>query len=129
MQRTIADVGLRMLLAAALVASGAIHLRLWFDGYDHVRTIGDLFLLQAAACGLLAVLVLVARHRRLWIGLGGLLALATAGGLLAAATIGILGFHDALSAPLAGASLAVETAAAGAALAWLGTSAGRRISA
>jgi hypothetical protein len=111
-----------MLLSGALVTSGTIHLDLWVKGYDHVPLIGDLFLLQAALCGLLAVAVLVAHHRRLWVALAGLLAIGTAGGLVAAATIGILGFHDALSAPLAGASLAVEATGALTALAWLALS-------
>jgi len=119
MQSSIRDVAPRVLLAAGLVASGTIHLRLWFEGYDHVPTIGDLFLAQAAACALLGVLILFAPHRRLWVTLGGLVALGTASGLVLAATVGIFGFHDAFSAPLAGASLAAEALATLASLAWL----------
>lgn len=126
MERSVIAMGLRTLLAAALVISGAIHVDLWVTGYDHVPLIGDLFLLQAALCGVIALAVLLARHRGLWVALGGLVALGTAGGLVAASTIGILGFHDALSAPFAGASLAVEAAAASAAIAFVALSRSHR---
>jgi len=47
-------------LAAALLvaATGAIHLYLWFDYFHRVHVVGDLFLANAAAGGLLAAALL-----------------------------------------------------------------------
>lgn len=59
---------LRMLTAVAVLASAAVHLRLWFEGYRDIGVIGPQFLVNAVAGVLIAVLgavaVLVVQFRR-----------------------------------------------------------------
>lgn len=116
----------RVIEGLALLASGGIHLRLYVEGYRHVPTIGPLFLAQVAACAVFGLLLLAGRTTRLAVPLGGLVGLGTAAGLLAAATVGVFGFHDALSAPLAGASLLAEGIVAASAVVWLSLRRARR---
>ena len=93
--------------AALVVATALIHLHLWATGYRHIPTIGPLFLAQSIAGAVVAIGI--AATRRLGSALvGATFQLATAGGLLLSATVGIFGFHDGLDAPWAGASLVVE---------------------
>lgn len=47
--------------AAFLVWSAVIHLELWADGYKDISVIGPLFLIQAIACIILAVAIVVFR--------------------------------------------------------------------
>ncbi len=58
------DRTLRLLGAVLVLANGAIHLARWFDGYENIPTIGELFLVNAAAAVVIAV-ALVARPSRL----------------------------------------------------------------
>jgi hypothetical protein len=97
--------------AALVVATALIHLHLWAAGYRHIPTIGPLFLAQSIAGAVVAIGI--AATRRLASALvGAAFQLATAGGLLLSATVGIFGFHDGLDAPWASASLVVEGAGA-----------------
>jgi len=96
--------------SALLIISAAIHLHLWSNGYDHIATIGPLFLLQGIAGIVMALLVAISRHFLVSLA-GALFAAATIGGLLVSVEIGLFGFQDSLSAPYATMSLVVEAAA------------------
>jgi hypothetical protein len=52
-----------MAIAIGSVLIGAIHLRLYFDSYRHIDTIGPSFVLNAIAAGVAAVVVLVWPNR------------------------------------------------------------------
>jgi hypothetical protein len=99
--------------AALLLATAAIHLMLWSDGYRDILWIGPLFLLDAIGGAVLALAVLGAPAR--WLPLvcaaGALLELGTLGGLLLSTTVGFLGFVETWSAPWAVTSAVVEAAA------------------
>ena len=98
--------------AALLLATAAIHLRLWFDGYRDITWIGPLFLLNAIGAAVLALAVLGAPARWLPLvcGAGALLELGTLGGLLLSTTVGLLGFVESWAAPWAVTSAVVEAA-------------------
>jgi hypothetical protein len=53
---------LRIVTAAAVVVSGAVHLLLWFDGFRDIDVVGPLFLLNALAAVAIAIATLVWRH-------------------------------------------------------------------
>lgn len=99
--------------AALLVWSAIIHLHLWSEGYRHVPTIGPLFLVQGVAGIALAVALAVVR-RVLVMMAAAAFALGTIGGLLVTVNVGLFGFRDSLSAPLATESLVVEAVASAA---------------
>jgi hypothetical protein len=98
--------------AALLLATAAIHLLLWSDGYRDILWIGPLFLLNAIGAAVLAVAVLAVPAR--WLALacaaGALLELGTLGGLVLSTTVGFLGFFETWSAPWAVTSAVVEAA-------------------
>jgi hypothetical protein len=96
--------------AGLLVASGLIHLHLWDIAYRHVKTLDVLFLVQVAACLLLAVTLLVTRHL-LVIAAAWLLMAGTIVGFILARTVGIFGFKLTFSTGLANTVLIVEAAA------------------
>ena len=109
-----------LVIGSALVAaSSAIHLELWSMGYRTIRTIGPLFLVQALAGLLLAVLLLLSRRLLVVVAATGFM-IGTIGGLLLSAHFGLFGFMETLAAPYAGLSLAIEGAGA-AVLAVVGT--------
>src|ERR1700730_8701394 len=90
---------MRVVGSGLLVATAAIHLDLYLTGYRTIPTIGWLFLLQViAAFGLgLAVLAIPGRLvtlSRLAAGAGAGFALATLGGYLLSAWIGLFGFKE-----------------------------------
>jgi hypothetical protein len=95
--------------AGLVAASTAIHLHLWASGYRTIPTIGPLFLFQGVAGAVMAVALVVWRRLIMAVAAAGFL-LATIGGLLLSAYVGLFGFMDPLSAPFAGLSLAVESA-------------------
>lgn len=105
-----------VLIAAGTVAlawSGAIHLRLWSDGYESIAWIGPLFLAQGIVSLLLAVALAV--FRRLALMAAGAVTLAgTAAGLLLSAYVGLFGYTESLAVPYAAQSLYVEFAGAAA---------------
>src|SRR5579862_5339119 len=85
--------GLRVVGAGLLAATGAIHLDLYLTGYRNIPTIGWLFLLQVIAAFGLALLVLV-RGGRLAAALGAGFAVATLGGYLLSIWFGLFGFKE-----------------------------------
>lgn len=95
--------------AAAIVATGAIHLHLWMIGYKHIASIGNLFLAQAISGFVLGPVIILSR-RMFMVLAGAAFMAASIGGLLLSATVGFLGLHDALSVPWATPSLIVEIA-------------------
>ena len=105
--------------ALFLVLSAVIHIHLWSQSYQHIPTIGPLFLIQGIAGIGLAITVSVFRHLVILIG-AALFAISTIGGLLLSVYVGLFGFQDSLGAPYATMSLVFEAVAfavlAGAAL-------------
>ena len=102
--------GLAWIGAVLLVLSAVIHLHLWSQSYQHIPTIGPLFLVQGIAGIVLAVLVAVFRRLVVLAG-AALFAIGTIGGLLLSVYVGLFGFQDSLSAPYATMSLIVEAVA------------------
>jgi hypothetical protein len=100
--------------AGLLVWMGWIHLHLWNEGYKHLPSVGNLFLLNFVASVLVAVGVLVTPRRYLTIaaGAGALLAAGTLVSLAISINVGLLGFTDSYNAPFAHLSVWVEAAAA-----------------
>ena len=86
-------VKLRMLAAAAVLVSAAIHLYLWFDVFRHTDVVGPAFMVNAIGGTIIAVLLVTWRH---WIPL--VLAVgfgvATLGAFIIAATVGLYGVHE-----------------------------------
>ena len=84
---------MRMLVAAGVLVSAVVHLKLWFDGFRDIHVIGPAFMLNAVAGLGIAILVLVWRH---WIPL--LLAIgfgvSTLGAFVTSATVGLFGVHE-----------------------------------
>ena len=96
--------------AGLLIASGLIHLHLWDIAYRHVKTLDVLFLVQVAACLLLALTLLVTRHL-LVVAAAWLLMAGTIAGFILARTVGIFGFKLTFSTGLANTVLIIEAAA------------------
>ena len=84
---------LRMLAAAGVLVSAAVHLYLWFDVFRHTDVVGPAFMLNAVGGATIAVLLVTWRH---WIPL--LLAVgfgaSTLGAFLIAVTVGLYGVHE-----------------------------------
>ena len=83
---------LRVLGAAALLASAAVHLIEWFSGVRN-QSVGPLFLVNVVAGVVLAVLLLRWRHwipAFLTLGFGA----ATLGAFILSTTVGLLGVHS-----------------------------------
>jgi hypothetical protein len=96
--------------AGLMIASGLIHLHLWDIAYRHVKTLDQLFLVQVAACVVLAVALLLTR--RLIVVLASLLLMAgTIVGFLLARSVGIFGFKLTFTSGLANTVLVIEVAA------------------
>lgn len=53
---------MRQLAAAGALVSGAVHLKLWFDGTRHFDVVGPAFMVNAIAGLVIAVLLLTWRH-------------------------------------------------------------------
>jgi hypothetical protein len=83
----------RLVGAAAIAASGAIHFQLWSSGYNVLSVIGPLFLLDAIGSWVLG-LTLVAT--RFWVlaAAGILMELGAIAGLALASTTGLFGFTE-----------------------------------
>ena len=84
---------MRMLAAAGVLVSAAVHLYLWFDVFRHTDVVGPAFMLNAVGGATIAVLLVTWRH---WIPL--LLAVgfgaSTLGAFLIAVTVGLYGVHE-----------------------------------
>ena len=101
---------LSVIAGAGLVgATAGIHRHLWAAGYRNIPTIGILFLLQAVTGAVLAVALVVLRRFLVVLAGAGYMA-SSIGGFLISWQVGLFGFKDTLSAPLAKASLIVEAA-------------------
>ncbi|MBY9073236.1 hypothetical protein K1X13_00240 [Nocardioides sp. WL0053] len=84
---------MRILAAAGVLVSAAVHLLLWFDGFRDIDVIGPAFMLNAVAGVAIAVLLVLWRH---WVPL--LLAIgfgaSTLGAFVISATVGLFGVHE-----------------------------------
>ena len=84
---------MRLVTAAAVLVSAAVHLYLWFDVFSGQKVVGPAFLLNAAGGLVIAVLLVRWRH---WIpaflalGFG----VSTLGAFIVAATVGLFGVHE-----------------------------------
>lgn len=108
---------LRLSCVALLAWIGYLHLHLWQEGYRQIPTNGPLFLLDAVAGFVLAV-VLLAWPRPL----AGLLAASytasTLGALLISLSVGLFGFRESISASYVVQSLTIETITVLALIGW-----------
>ena len=84
---------LRYITAAAVLASMAIHLVLWFQGMRDVHVIGPAFLLNVVAGLVIAVLLV---RWRSWVPavLAACFGVCTLGAFTLAATVGLYGTHE-----------------------------------
>lgn len=84
---------MRVVGAAAVLASAAVHLWLWFEGFRDLSLIGPSFLLNAVAGAVIAVLLVTWRN---WVP--GFLAagfgVCTLGAFVVASTVGLFGLHE-----------------------------------
>lgn len=83
---------MRILAAAAVLVSAAVHLKMWFDGVRDQDVIGPLFMLNAVAGVAIALLLIMWRHWApplLAIGFGA----ATLGAFVISTTVGLFGVH------------------------------------
>lgn len=84
---------MRWMTAAGVLVAGAVHLWLWFDGFRDIAWIGPLFMLNAIAGVVIAVLVVWWRSwvpALLAVGFGASTLIA----FLLSATVGLLGVHE-----------------------------------
>ncbi len=107
----LAAIGAFVTGAALLLVASYIHFHLWqSEGYRHIPTVGDLFLLQSLAGLVIAIFVVVVR--RVWAGIVAAgFALSTLVGFLISVNVGLFGFQDSSSAPFAHEAFAIELAA------------------
>jgi predicted lipoprotein with Yx(FWY)xxD motif len=87
------QLGLRVVGAGLLIATGGIHLDLYLTGYNTIPTIGWLFLLQVIT-GFALGLAVLATGSRLVAAAGAGFALATLGGYLLSIWVGLFGFKE-----------------------------------
>ena len=84
---------IRVVGAAAVLVSAAVHLWLWFEGFRDLHIIGPAFLLNAVGGAVIAVLLVTWRN---WVS--GLLAagfgVGTLGAFILATTVGLFGLHE-----------------------------------
>lgn len=91
----------RLLTAAAVLVSGAVRLKLWFDGFRYEDVVGPAFMVNAVAGLVIAVLLLWWRHwvpLFLAVGFGA----STLGTFLLATTAGLFGRTSTGRAPTCG---------------------------
>jgi hypothetical protein len=93
--------------AGLMVTSGVIHLHLQQTAYQHVKTIGPLFIVQFISCLVLAVALLVTRHAVV-AAAGVALMAGTIVGFILVRTVGLFGFKLPYSTTLANQVLIVE---------------------
>lgn len=100
---------LRLVGAALLLTTGAIHLDLYLTGYRHIPTIGTLFLLQVLTSAVLGLATLTLARRVVAL-MGAGFALSTLVGYVLSLWFGLFGFHEVRTSAGAAAA-AVELAA------------------
>lgn len=83
---------MRFLGAAAALVSAAVHLYLWFDGVRDQDKIGPLFMVNAVAGAVIAVLLVTWKH---WVPLFLLFGFgaSTLGAFIISSTAGLFGIH------------------------------------
>ena len=84
---------MRLVTAAAVLVSAAVHLYLWFDVFSGQAVVGPAFLLNAAGGLVIAVLLVRWRHwlpALLAVGFG----VSTLGAFVVASTAGLFGVHE-----------------------------------
>jgi hypothetical protein len=84
---------MRMLAAAGVLVSAAVHLYLWFHVFRHAHVVGPAFMVNAVGGTAIAVLLVTWRHwvpLVLAVGFG----VATLGAFIIAATAGLYGVHE-----------------------------------
>ena len=84
---------MRLVTAAAVLVSAAVHLYLWLDGFRDLSVIGPAFLLNAVGGAVIAVLLVTWRS---WVpalltaGFG----VSTLGAFILSTTVGLFGLHE-----------------------------------
>lgn len=83
---------IRIVAAAAVLVSAAMHLYLWFDGVRDQDVIGELFLVNAFAGVVIAVLLVRWQH---WLSplLAAGFGASTLGAFVISSTVGLFGIH------------------------------------
>jgi hypothetical protein len=87
------DMLMRMLAAAGVLVSAAVHLYLWLHVFRHTDVVGPAFMLNAVGGTTIAVLLVTWHHWMpllLAVGFG----VSTLGGFLIAVTVGLYGVHE-----------------------------------
>jgi hypothetical protein len=104
-------VALRAVAAVLVIATGAIHLYLYQDGFSSVPTIGGLFLANFVVAVALGLAILV-RGRALWSLLGAGFCLGTLVAFLVSVRWGLFGYQETLRGAWQERAAVVEVAAA-----------------
>jgi hypothetical protein len=104
-------VAARVVAAALVIATGAIHLYLYQDGFSSVPTIGRLFLANFVVAVVLGLAVLL-RGRWTWSLLGAGFCLGTLVAFLVSVHWGLFGYQETLSGAWQQRAAAVEIAGA-----------------
>jgi len=84
---------MRLLAAAAVLVSAAVHLKLWIDVFRDEEVVGPAFLMNVFGGLVIALLLVVWRHwlpLLLTVGFGA----STIGAFVTAATVGLFGVHE-----------------------------------
>ena len=84
---------MRIVGAAAVLVSAAVHLYLWFDGFRDLNIVGPAFLLNAVGGAVIAVLLVTWRSwmpALLTAGFG----VSTLGAFILSTTVGLFGLHE-----------------------------------
>jgi hypothetical protein len=87
------DMLMRMLAAAGVLVSAAVHLYLWFHVFRHTDVVGPAFMLNAVGGAVIAVL-LVTWHHWMPLLLAAGFGASTLGAFLIAVTVGLYGVHE-----------------------------------
>jgi len=109
--RYLATLALRIAGAVLLGIIGYIHWHLWQEGYKFIATNGPLFLVDAIAAVLLAVLVLAWARPLTGVAATGF-TVATIGALVISLQVGLFGFHESIHSSFVVESLVLESIAA-----------------